>query len=225
MNTDGFTLPQAVRKLFGVKLSAHTVFRNRVNSLDRSLGLTTSYLPVGSAAGRAKHYISSDNLTKLHNAILLHGFFGDVRKVAAIMKEASARQENAQLLQQLVVGRSVVAGILMDQHALGRFFELLYSDRDLAVERLANPFITLPQLQHDGPSSLIEAARTELSLMDPSDQILVHYLEDTPDSLQSAAALAASYEPKSRLMAQLKERILMDFEEAERFDTFLDEIR
>lgn len=157
----GISRSQAIRKLFGIKLTEHIKFKGKLTSLEENGALKFYRKDKSGAPGsRDKIYYLPEQLTLLHNVVLISAVYPKPSAVLEIIVDSHKRKECAAEIEGLLNGRKEIGGIYLDSDSLSRFFEGLKSDVSLDSFKLANPFVNLPQtIPHkvDGYLSVLAA--------------------------------------------------------------------
>ncbi|TCK09134.1 hypothetical protein [Marinobacterium mangrovicola] len=219
---DGILLADAIQKLFGIKLAKHKKFKEQMESLMRSGLIEYRKAPIEFTASSRNHkLIDRQQLTKLHNAVLLHAFFPMPKVITDIFSDHSKRLEQANVISLLLTGRNSVAGIGLLRQEVLRFLEALKSDQDLTVTRLPNPFQELPQLSFGGISNVMQALLLQSAALSDADSMIAHFLND---DLGQAYRLALEIESDQEIVNLYKQRIIEAHNAASDFDNFLDDI-
>ncbi|MET4161267.1 hypothetical protein ABIE61_001099 [Marinobacterium sp. MBR-111] len=215
-------LADAIHNLFGIKLSRHKRFKEQMESLMRSGLIEYTEVPIEyTVKPRSHKYIARDQLTKLHNAVLLHAFFPMPKVIKGIFTAPSARLEHAKIASLLLTDRNSVAGIGLLRQEVLRFLDVLASDADLSIDTLPNPFQELPQLSFNGVSNVMQALLLQSASLSNADSMIAHYLSD---DLEKAYAFAVDVESNNEIVNIYKQRILQAYTAASEFDQLLDQI-
>jgi hypothetical protein len=223
---DGVPLAEAVERVFGIVLSKHQTIRYALNSLIKSEVLEHSKEPISYAeGGRSRILIHRDQFDKLHNAVVLQGLFSETKTITAILKDSGKfeyRHKIADFAQNILVGRQSIVGISLLPAEVKGFLEMLGSDKDLATNRLPNPFHVLPQLVLDQGTSVIQQMLAQSSVLSQGDSMMAHYLND---DLESAWQAAQQLDIADPTLGQYKALIEREYREASEFDVLLDNLK
>jgi hypothetical protein len=210
------TIPQALFKVFGLRDEnlrqiANTFVRNKLVAADKVAGVQ-----------RDAVFIRENQLATLHNAILLHAIFGNVKTVKAIFEDAPLRRKHAELAATVFHRRNSLLGVaLLDERALA-LVTALGGALDLRREKLPNPFATLPQVAAESRNGLVTALLAQAGAISAGDSILLAYLQGDL-ALARERVLATENFPEDLL--DLRRCILGDYQEAVDFDDLLDSLR
>lgn len=217
MDTKQFSIPEAIFREFGVRNCE--CLRNTVNSFARN-----KLLKVEKYAGLDNDQIRirDDQLPSLHNAVLLHAFFGNTKVVKQIFDDLAVRREKAKILEAMLFERNSVIGIALEHRDAYALRDALLGDFPLRRTRLPNPFTTLPQ-QMFGPSNrLLLALLAQAGTLSKGDSLLLAYLQGNLEIARSMVLAIADF-PED--LHPLRQRVLGDFTEAQEFDVLLDSWR
>ena len=222
----GLTLPQSVERLFGIKLAHHKALRNAVNTLveamkqARLLQLNKEDISF-TEGGRKRWSLPRSELDGLHNAIVLHGIFGDPKTVILLFTQPAQRRQHADWAASLLLERQSVASLGLINKQLVDLLGMLKSAVDLKLERLPNPFDNaLPQMGLDDyGGNLLKVMACQTAALSMGDSMMVHYLNG---DLEQAHTVAATLQTDNPLLLQYRQMILTAYEEAKAFDDLLD---
>ncbi|WP_417788160.1 hypothetical protein [Stutzerimonas xanthomarina] len=178
---------------------------------------------IGGLEGRNRVRINPAHITKLWNAILLQGVFGEPRLVVELLKPDAKRQALVDWARQLFLERQSLAGLGLLRREMIIFLDQLPVAK-LEEEPLPNPFAdTLPQMGlghlHGNLLKTLAAQTAALSL---GDSMMAHYLSG---NLQQAYLQACEVQTQSELLLQYRDMIIREYEEAKDFDDLLDSLR
>ncbi|MGF1749537.1 hypothetical protein [Vibrio cionasavignyae] len=222
MKSDYLSPPDAIRSLFHVELSKHKSFKDHVYPLIRSKGfLDVHRESMGSASDKNHLLVSRKSLDKLHNAVILQGFFSDTKRVKAIFTDQAKRLEAAQLLESLLLHRQSILGVSVSHQQIEELLSVLRSDTSLEENKLPNPFEELPQLSLNGLTSVMQALLAQSATLNQSDTMIGLYLEGNLDKAYQAAITTNSSHP---VVKKYQETICRQYEHAKEFDNFLEEL-
>ena len=177
----GLTLPQAVERLFGIKPAHHKALRNAVNTLVKAmkqagvLQLNEEDISF-TEGGRKRWSLPRSELDGLHNAIVLHGIFGDPKTVILLFTQPAQRRQHADWAASLLLERQSVASLGLINKQLVDLLGMLKSAGDLKLERLPNPFDNaLPQMGLDDyGGNLLKAMACQTAALSMGDLSLIH---------------------------------------------------
>jgi len=213
----GLTIPDAIRHLFGIDVAKESPYlKDKANSLVRN-GLIK--VNTEEAVQRSKRYLAEGQLDVLFNALLLNAIFTDPKDVKNIFEDRSFRAESVKTIKLLFAENNSLMGVALSNQKAVQFIDDLASEMDLYSVRLPNPFSTLPQLALGKNLSLLHALLTQSSLINPTDNLLLAYLNN---DMNSALALSNQLKTNNSGVKQLIEHIHFQQKEAEEFDDLLD---
>lgn len=226
VNEQGLTLPQAVERLFGIKPAHHDTLRNALNTLVKAMSQAGVLLLHKedisfTEGGRKRWSLPRSELDCLHNAIVLHGIFGDPKTVILLFTQPEQRRQHADWAASLLLERQSVASLGLINKQLVDLLGMLKSAVDLKLERLPNPFDNaLPQMGLDDyGGNLLKAMACQTAALSMGDSMMVHYLNG---DLEQAHTVAATLQTDNPLLLQYRQMILTAYEEARTFDDLLD---
>lgn len=223
------TIPEAIKRLFGVAMAQHQELRNSINTLVKALEkdalLRLRQTRIGYADdGRQRWELPDDQLTTLHNAVILHGLLGIPKQVCTLLHNPTERQQHASWLRELLVKRQSVASLgLIRPELLQLLTQLETLNLDLQNNRLANPFEVLPQMGlGDYGGNLLKALAMQTSVLSTGDSMMVHYFNR---NLEAANLAAQNLQTDDPMLTHYRELILREYTSAVAFDALLDEMR
>lgn len=212
----GMAVALAIEKLFAIKLSKHAGLKNKVNSLMRNgLIVYNDQLVVE----RKSRMVPRDQLTTLHNAVIIQSLLPDPKKVKKVFEDQAFRHDMAELFAALLLGRRSIVDISLLKPEVVRFLEILSSAESLREVKLANPFETLPQLVLDGPLDLIQAILAQNTSLSSGDAMMAHYLDGNLEAAWESAQKMNSDDPR---LQQYRDLIAREYRAAKEFDDLLD---
>ncbi|QKX17313.1 hypothetical protein [Microbulbifer sp. YPW1] len=206
----------AIEQLFGIKLSKREGLRNKVGSFMRNGLIVYNDQLIVERNSRA---IPRDQLTTLHNAVIIQALLPDPKKVKKVFEDQAFRQNMAKLFSALLLGRRSIVDISLLKPEVARFLGVLSGTTNLREERLANPFETLPQLVLDGPLDLLQAILAQNSSLSSGDAMMVHYLEGNLEAAWDSAQQMSTTDPR---LLQYRDLIEREYRAAKEFDDLLD---
>lgn len=178
---------------------------------------------IGGPEGRNRVRINPEHITKLWNAILLQGVFGEPKVVVELLKPGANRQSLVDWARHLFLERQSLAGLGLLRPELLVFLDRLPAAR-LDEEALPNPFAdSLPQMGLGHlQGNLLKALATQTAALSLGDSMMAHYLSG---DLQLAYEKACEVQTQSELLLQYRDLIIHEYEEAKEFDNLLDSLR
>lgn len=216
-------IPDAVERLFDIKISNYDSFRNSVNTLVKTK-LFKLQKAQGSYAvgGREKAYLAKSELVTFRNAILLQAIFPAPKTILKIFTEPKERQALCAWAENLLVHQQCISGIGLSSAKLLDYFDILRGFDDLTKVELPNPFETLPQIYLSGNTSLCRLLLAQSSSLSAVDSMVAYFLSD---DLERAAKYARDIETDVLIIRQYRDLILEKYDEAIAFSKLLDEWR
>lgn len=215
-----YTLADAMKHLFGIKLADHTRLKDKVHSLTRN-GL----IRIRSESGvqRKKKYLAESELTTLFNATLLLAFIPDPARVKKTFDEVDERQQVAKLVNLVVMNRqSLLEFVYLNANA-ETFVQQLASDIDLRLNRLSNPFERLPQLLLDDDIGLLSCNVARNASLVKADPMLGSYLAGKLDvAADHASAIIAESKKYPSELVDLAKHIQAEYQSAKEFSATID---
>ncbi len=215
-----YTLADAMKHLFGIKLADHTRLKDKVHSLTRN-GL----IRIRSESGvqRKKKYLAESELTTLFNATLLLAFIPDPARVKKTFDEVDERQQVAKLVNLVVMNRqSLLEFVYLNANA-ATFVQQLASDIDLRLNRLSNPFERLPQLLLDDDIGLLSCNVARNASLVKADPMLGSYLAGKLDvAADHASAIIAESKKYPSELVDLAKHIQAEYQSAKEFSATID---
>ena len=217
-----YTRAQAIQKLFSIKLTEYPKFKNKIITLEDKgcIGYEKEESMV--PGGRGKRSYLPSQLNRLHNIILISGFYSKPAIVSDVSENLTRRQEHVTALRELLSTRERVGDIHFDVVALGGFFERLEACQSLDGERLPNPFVQLPYVVDNGTGQspcVLDAYNSSDISMTQVERMLAAYLDY---DLELAYQLSKTLEEGSGSPLKIKQWIEREYREAQRFDDLLE---
>ncbi|MGR5060300.1 hypothetical protein ACPV3O_18785 [Vibrio rotiferianus] len=222
-NDSYISTPDAIRKLFNIKLAEHKSFKDLVYPLVRSKGFF-EVKKESMALGSTKYHllIANSSLTKLHNAVLLQGFFADSKRVKNIFTHHEKRVEAAAFLETVIIGRQSILAVGIQPSRLSELIEKLKSEHiDLNKEKLPNPFKELPQLSLNGVTSVMQALLAQSALLTHGESMVMHFFNQ---DIEKAYLAACSLKNTTPALASYQSHIKQKYLEAVEFDELLNNL-
>ena len=215
-SNQGMSLALAIEQLFGIKLSKHEGLRNKVGSFMRNGLIVYNDQLIVERNSRA---IPRDQLTTLHNAVIIQALLPDPKKVKKVFEDQAFRQDMAQLFGALLLERRSIVDISLLKPEVLRFLEVLSRTANLREVKLANPFQTLPQVVLDGPLDLLQAILAQNTSLSSGDAMMAYYLEGNLEAAWNSAQKMSTTDPR---LLQYRDLIEREYRAAREFDDLLD---
>jgi hypothetical protein len=217
----GITIPDAIYKLFGIKVAKDSQFlKNKANSLVRN-GLIKTVQE--KHVQRATVYLADqDQLTVLHNALIINAIYLDPKDVKKIFDDRAYRDECSKTIKALLIGMNSVMGIALQNNQVQDLVDTLSSAASLYEIKLPNPFSKLPQVAMGDNTGILNALLVQSSTLASTDTILMAYLQSDWDNAQQ---LCEHIDDSVLGMKELKQSIASQLEEARDFDDLLDQMK
>ena len=214
------TIPEAIDLLFGIKLSKNKKIKDCLDNFTRQ---QSGFIPVhrDTVVHNDKLTISKDQLTTLHNAVVLQGLFSETRTVRRLLTESKPafRRQMAELAEVILLGRNTLLGISLLPTETLEFIEVLGSDTDLTRVRLKSPFETLPQIVLESGTNTIQTFLAQTAALSASDSMMAHYLTGDIEKAWLAAERVSS---DNETVNKYKALINREYKAASEFDKLLD---
>lgn len=219
-----YSRTKAVKKLFDINLSKHSSFKNRISTLEdnKSLNLVIEK-PTGSIGSRGKRYYLDSQLDRLHNVILISGFYSKPAIIKDIVNNPARRQEHVDVLRELLVGRDRIGDIQLNVETLENFLTSLEQCLSFDNVRLPNPFIQLPHVIDNGSGKspcVLEAYSNSDIVLTKTEKMLAAYLDC---DIELAYQLSHDINFKDGATHKFKDWIEKEYHEAQRFDELLED--
>ncbi len=215
------SVSEAVQKLFNINLADYSGFRNSVNALLKIDGFINQEDKPKKYDGDDHRYptkIFNDQLTKLHNAILLQAFFKP-RQIQAIFEHQKKRDEAAGAVELIMINRQSILGVGLLSAEILSLISILKSELDLAETKLPNPFIELPQLSLSGVSNIMKELITQSAALSTGESMIAHYLSG---ELELAYSFANEMHSDNPVVKNFRDKIIAEYQQADDFDKTLD---
>lgn len=215
------TIPDAIYKLFGIKVAKDSPFlKNKANSLVRN-GLIKTVQK--KHVQRATVYLADTaQLTVLHNALIINAIYVDPKDVKQIFDDIAYRAECAQTIKALLSGMNSVLGIALQNSQVQALIDTLSSTVSLYDIKLPNPFSKLPQVAMGDNTGMLNALLVQSSTLASTDTILMAYLQSDWNKAQQ---LCEQADDSVLGVTELKQAIALRLQEASDFDDLLDQMR
>lgn len=222
-NDHYISTPNAIKKLFNINLAEHKSFKDLVYPLVRSKGfLEVKREPMPQGSRKNNLLIASSSLTKLHNAVLLQGFFADSKRIKDIFSDSKKRLEAADFLETIVMGRQSILAVEIQTATLSGLIVKLKSEHiDLSTEKLPNPFHELPQLSLNGVTSVMQALLAQSALLTQGESMIMHFFNQ---NIEEAYSAACSLDNTTPTLAKTQALIKQKYREAIEFDDLLNNL-
>ena len=216
MPNESLSIPQIIKKNFGIELSQHKALKDQIYPFARH---KTFLSKVETAKGNHNNniLIRPESATKFSNAVILQGFLGDATKVRKIFDDDGKRQEFVEFVEILLEKRESVLGIALQNQNVPRFIDILKSAECLTETALPNPFTALPQLLLKANSNLIQAMLAQ-SALSFGESMMLHYLDDDLENAYQAACLLKAENP---VLDKFQRLVKRQYKEAKEFDSLL----
>lgn len=212
------TVPEAIRQLFDIDVATQSqLLKTKADSLVRNKLIK---IETEQKVQRKTKYLAPGQMTVLFNALLLNAVFHDPKDVKRIFEEKSYRQECAQTVRAMFGESNSLMGIALSNGLAVEFADSLGGDFDLYRDKLPNPFAVLPQLALGKNQSLLHALLAQSAALEPSDNILLAYLQG---DLDKAAEMASLMDTDNDAVNQLKVHVERSLQEAVEFNDLLDQ--
>lgn len=219
------TVPEAIRKLFGIDVAKDSpLLKNKATSLVRN-GLIKTETEL--IAHRKAVYLAEGQEVVLFNALVLNAIFPDPKDVKKVFVEAEFRRQASIIVKAVLTDTQSVVGVCLSHpnaYELINCLEgsLLEGGFDLFSERLPNPFNVLPQIALGQETGLLQALLAQAAALSPADGLLLSFLKG---DIVEANRLAGLLETDNPELTALKNGVELKFREAQAFDDLLDQFR
>ncbi|MGR5069293.1 hypothetical protein [Vibrio alfacsensis] len=222
-NESYISTPDAIWKLFRIRLAEHKPFKDLVYPLVRNgdfLKVKKEPMPGGSTKNNL--LIPSNSLIKLHNAVLLQGFFADSKRIKDIFSHPKKRIEAADFLEAVVIGRQSILAVGIQAPTLSELIAKLKLEHiDLGREKLPNPFQELPQLSLNGATSVMQTLMAQSALLTQGESMIMHFFNQ---DIENAYLAASSLEKVTPTLARYQSHIKQKYHEAVEFEELLNDL-
>ncbi|MEY8198603.1 MAG: hypothetical protein RPS47_05130 [Colwellia sp.] len=218
-----YSRSEAILKLFRIKLTDFPKFKNKIATLEDKACISLEVEKATGATGsRGKRFYLPRQLNRLHNIILISGFYSKPAIVKDVADKLNRRQEHVAALRELLAGRDRIGNIQFDVGALTQFLNCLESCQSLDDQRLPNPFIQLPQVIDSGSGQfpcVLDAYNSADMALTQVEKMLAAYLDY---DIELAYQLSSSLEDSAGSSLKIKQWIEREYHEAQRFDDVLE---
>lgn len=220
MSAERLTVPDAIRKLFGIDVAKESpLLKNKANSLVRNgLIKTDTELIIH----RKAVYLAAGQETVLFNALVLNAIFPDPKEVKKIFLNDKFRQQAAMTVKAVLTDTHSVVGVGLSHPNAYELIRCLEGSFDLFKQRLPNPFNVLPQVALGEETGLLQALLAQAAALSPADGLLLSFLKG---DIAEANRLAGRLDTENPELIALKNSVEAKFREAQEFDDLLDQFR
>ncbi|MBU2874301.1 hypothetical protein [Marinobacter salexigens] len=217
VDTEGLTVPEAIRKLFGVDVAKEShLLKDKATSFVRN-GLIA--VRKEQKVHRPAVYLESGQGVTLHNALVLNAVFPNPKDVKRIFEDDQYRNECANVVKSLLTNRESVVGQALQSGASDQMVALLAdTERNLREEPIPNPFKVLPQVALGENTTLLHVLLVQAASLEPTDSFLLAYLNGDWDAAQELSSQLSS--GSAELLA-LKTEVDRKLTEAREFSELL----
>lgn len=214
------TVPEAIRQLFDIDVATQSqLLKTKADSLVRNKLIK---IETEQKVQRKAKYLAPGQMTVLFNALLLNAIFHDPKDVKRIFEDKYYRQECAKSVRIMFGESNSLMGIALSNGLALKFADSLAGDFDLFTDKLPNPFAVLPQLALGKNQSLLHALLAQSAILEPTDNILLAYLQG---ELDKAAEMSSLMKTDNEAVNQLKLHIERSLREAAEFGDLLEQFR
>lgn len=220
MSVERLTIPDAIRKLFGIDVAKESpLLKNKANSLVRN-GLIKTETEL--IVHRKSVYLAKGQEIVLFNALLLNAVFPDPKDVKKVFFDTDYRQKAAITAKSVLLENKSLMGVAISHPDTRELISCLEGAFDLFNEKLPNPFQMLPQVALGGEASLLHALLAQAASLSPADGLFFCFLKG---DIAEANRLAQKIEADTPELNALKNTIESKYREAQEFDFLLDQFR
>ncbi len=228
VNGLSYTRAQAIKSLFGIRLNDDLKFKTKLTTLEGKGESSKGVLCIahdiarGGKGSRGKRRYLPEHLNRLHNIVLISGFFPKPAIIKEVADNLVQRIEHVAVLRRLIGSRESVGDIQFNRLLLGEFLNCLESGTSLDKERFPNPFIKLPQVINNGTGSyptVWESYHSKSVATSDIEEILLAYLDL---DIEKAHKLASELGQVKGYASQLKTFIAKEYRNAVRVDNDLE---
>lgn len=219
-----YSRSQAIQKLFAVKLTIFPKFKNKIITLeDKGCIEYQNEMAMGGKDSRGKRSYLPKQLNRLHNIILISGFYSKPAIVKDVADKFDRRQDHVMALRELLGDRNRVGEIYFVKGALRLFLDELEACRTLDEVKLTNPFIQLPHVVDNGTGQfpcVLDAYNSSDISMSQLEKMIAAYLDY---DLELAYKISRTLEAGAGSPHKIKQWIKREYHQAQRFDDDLDD--
>lgn len=210
------SLSEAVKHLFGIKISDYPELRNALNKMESA----TIIIRDPNKEPYDKHkYFTEKAFPAIHNTIILHALLLQTKKIKDVFTQQKTRESHAESARQLLsLPFFKKIGLTDDTED---FLAMLKSDRSLIAEKLPNPFTRLPQTAFGSKHSTLVDFVLKISNSSPECEMLQAYLDK---DINNAYEIARCNSFKTKEAKNLQRLIKSQYEAATRAQDFINTI-
>ncbi|CAG9297560.1 hypothetical protein [Celerinatantimonas diazotrophica] len=228
ISDDYISTPDAIEKLFNIKLSEYKQFKDLIYSFVRHRSQKKqSFLEVKkesqaspSASNKSDLLIHRSSLIKLYNAVILQAFFLETKKVKLIFSSTEKRTQAADLIECILRNRQTILATKLQSNKVSQLIDLLRSENSLETNELPNPFEELPQLSLSQMTSLLQSLVAQSAVLShDGSNMLLHFFNDDLEEAYQASLNVNSQLP---IIKKYQSFIQNRYREAKEFDDTLD---
>ncbi|WP_285163246.1 hypothetical protein [Shewanella goraebulensis] len=216
-------MPDAIRLLFNIDVATESqLLRNKADSFVRNKLIKIAPKPKLDDHRYRTELADKEQLTVLFNALLLNAIFHDPKNVKRIFENKAYRDECALVVKAMFGESHSVMGIAITSISAHKFVDALAGDFNLYKEKLPNPFAVLPQIALGKNLNLLHALLAQSAAMEPTDNLLLAYIQGNFDKAANIASLMPS---ENDAVNQLKQHVEKEVTEAVEFDDLVEQFR
>lgn len=221
VNTEGLSIPDAIRKLFGVDVAKESpLLKNKAMSFVRNELIAVRK---ERKVDRKAVYLEANQGNTLHNALVLNAVFPNPKDVKRIFEDGQYRKECATVVRRLLTDRASVLGQALQSGSSEKMASFLAdTERDLRRELMPNPFQVLPQVTLGENTTLLHALLAQAASLDPADSFLLAYMNGDWEAAQELSSRISSVSPE---LLAIKTEIDRKLNEAHEFSELLNVFR
>ena len=221
MDTEGLSIPEAIRRLFGVDVAKESpLLKNKAMSFVRNKLIAVRKEP---KVDRKAVYLKAGQGHALHNALILNAVFPNPKDVKRIFEDERYRADCAAVVRRLLTDRGSVLGEALQSGSSDKMASFLAdTERDLRQEWMPNPFQVLPQVALGDNTTLLHALLAQAASLEPADSFLLAYLNGDWEAAQKLSSQISSGTPE---LLAIKTEIDRKLNEAHEFSELLNFFR
>lgn len=221
VNTEGLSIPDAIRKLFGVDVAKESpLLKNKAMSFVRNELIAVRK---ERKVDRKAVYLAAGQENILHNALVLNAVFPNPKDVKRVFDDDQYRTECAAVVKRLLTDRASVLGQTLQSDSSEKMASFLAdTERDLRQELMPNPFQVLPQVALGENTTLLHALLAQAASLDPADSFLLAYMNGDWEAAQELSSRISSVSPE---LLAIKTEIDRKLNEAYEFNDLLNFFR